>query len=195
MKRHWNRLAFAAGVVLAVLYGGAKNEGRISYPRTDPETWYLLDNGSEVRPDELHIAFTRNPIVPASANFFVEGLDVAYTNQSDWAEYSFLAYSNTLGNIVSPFDFAYPAATGCNWIVYTDWTPPPTTHTNGVAYASWQRPIDGATNRLATVKTGIYIGPVRISPPPAMTNGIAVSIGLGASAPSASTPPQETTEP
>ena len=166
-----NKAVFLVGAVLATLYGGAKHAtGKITYPRTDPETWYLRDNGSYVTNDAVHVAYTKNPILPNSANLFIEGLELSYTNDSDWAEHSFLAYSNTLGNALSPFDMAWPAATNYNWIAYTDWTPPPTTHTNGVAYAAWQRPIDGATNRIATVKTGIYIDSLRVSPDPAITN-------------------------
>ena len=166
-----NRTVFFLGVVLATLYGGSKGVvGTITYPRTDPETWYLMDNGSYVTNDAVHVAFSRNPILPNTASFYIEGLAVSYTNASDWAEHSFVAYSNTLGSVVSPFDMPYPTATNYNWIVYTDWTPPPTTHTNGVAYAAWQRSADGSTNRIATVKTGIYIALRRVSPDPAITN-------------------------
>ncbi len=173
-----NRVVFFIGVVLATLYGGSKGfVGRVTYPRTDPETWYLLDNGSYVTNDAVHVAFVKNLIVPNSANIFVEGLDHSYTNQGDWAEHSVLAYSNTLGNVSASFDVPWPAATNFNWIVYTDWAPGPTTHTNGVAYAMWQRSIDGSTNELATVKTGIYIDAMRVSPSPAITNGIPPAAG------------------
>ena len=183
------RKAMLVMATLATLYGGAKHIiGKITFPRTDPETWYLIDNGSYVTNDAVHLAFTRNLILPNSANIFLEGLELSYTNESDWAEHSILAYSNTLGNVASPFDVPFPAASNYNWIAYTDWTPPPTTHTNGVAYAAWQRPISGATNILATVKTGIYIGPLRLSPPAAMTNGVPTTATL------LSTPQQETTE-
>ena len=170
-----NKAAFLLFSVLATLYGGAKHAtGRITYPRTDPSTWYLLDSGSYVTNDAVHVSFSRNLILPNAANFFIEGLELSYTNESDWAEHSFLAYSNTLGNVSSPFDMPWPAATNYNWIAYTDWTPPPTTHTNGVAYAAWQRGMDGATNMVATVKTGIYIDAARVSPSPAITNGMTI---------------------
>ena len=173
------RGVFLLGVTMATLYGGAKHIiGKITYPRTDPETWYLMDNGSYVTNDAVHVAFARNPILPASANIFIEGLELSYTNTSDWAKHSFLAYSNTLGNVSSPFDMPHPDATNYNWIAYTDWVPPPTTHTNGVAYASWQRSINGSTNVLSTVKTGIYVDALRISPNPAITNGPPVSFTL-----------------
>lgn len=189
IRRHKvDALLVAPFVLFFAYYGGSKIASTVTFPRTDPETWYLMDNGSYVTNDWVHVAYTKNPIVPNTASIFIEGLSLSYTNQSDWAEHSFLAYSNTLGTATSPFDMPYPAASNFNWIVYTDWTPPPTTHTNGVAYAAWQRPISGATNILATVKTGIYIGPLRLSPPAAMTNGVPTTATL------LSTPQQETTE-
>ena len=179
LGRQHARKAMLVMATLATLYGGAKHIiGKINFPRTDPEVWYLLDNGSYVTNDAVHVAFTRNLILPSSANIFIEGMELSYTNESDWAEHSFLAYSNTLGNVTSPFDMPFPAATNYNWIAYTDWTPPPTTHTNGVAYASWQRSINGSTNVLSTVKTGIYVDALRISPNPAITNGPPVGFTL-----------------
>ncbi len=165
-------------VIFFAYYGSTKIHSTVTFPRTDPEIWYLMDNGSYVTNDWVHIGFNRNLLLPSTANFFVECLELSYTNQSDWAEHSILAYSNVIGSVQSPFDLAWPAASNYNWIVYTDWTPPPTTHTNGVAYATWQRPINGASNVCVTVKTGIYIGPLRVSPPPAMTNGLTTTINL-----------------
>jgi len=164
-------LAFSAGIAY---YGMTK--GTITYPRTDPETWYLLDNGSYVTNDAVHVGFTRNLIVPATANFFIDGLALEYTNQSDWAEHSFNAYSNTLSNMSVPFDMAWPSATNYNWIAYTDWTPPPATHTNGVAYIVWQIGASGPTNNIAMTRTGVYTNAVRIAPNPSITNGPSVTV-------------------
>ena len=165
------RKAMLVMAALATLYGGAKHiVGRVTFPRTDPEVWYLLDSGSYTTNDAVHVSFNRNLILPSTANIYIEGLELSYTNENDWAEHSFLAYSNTMGNVTSPFDLPFANATNYNWIVYTDWTPPPTTHTNGVAYATWQRSIDGSTNVISTVKTGIYVDSLRVAPNPALTN-------------------------
>lgn len=172
-----NRAVFFIGVVLATLYGGAKHTATVTYPRTDPETWYLMDSGSYVTNDAVHIAYTKNLVVPNSANIFIEGLELCYTNQSDWAEHSFLAYSNTLGNATSPFDMPFHAATNFNWVVYTDWAPGPATHTNGVAFVAWQIGASKPTNDLAMVRTGVYADALKLAPNPAITNGIPPEAG------------------
>ena len=180
MRRHRLDAALVAPFVVGlVLYGGAKHVvGKITYPRTDPEVWYLLDNGSYVTNDAVHVAFSRNLIVPASASFYLYGLELSYTNQADWAEHSFCAYSNTFAQISQPFDLPHPAATNFNWIAFTDWTPPPVTHTNGVAYVAWQIGVDKSMNELVPYRTGVYTNGVRVAPSPAITNGPPVGFTL-----------------
>lgn len=165
-------------VVCLVFYGGSKGTGSINYPRTDPEVWYLMNNGSYVTNDAVHVAFSRNLIVPATAMFYLFGLELSYTNESDWAEHSFCAYSNSFAAITVPFDVAYPAATNFNWIGFTDWTPAPSTHTNGVAYVAWQIGVGKPTNDVALVRTGVYVDALRLAPNPAITNGIPLEAGL-----------------
>jgi len=164
------RRAFLAFAAAAAMYAGAKH-GTIAYPRTDPETWYLRDSGSYVTNDHVHVQFTRNVIVPDSATFYLDGLDIQYTNQSDWAEHSFTAYSATFGEIQLPLNVPYANATNFNWIAYTDWVPPPVVHTNGIAYVAWQVGVGKTTNDLATTRTGIYVDGLRLAPNPAITNG------------------------
>lgn len=173
------RHAVLLAALIATLYGGAKHVvGKITYPRTDPEIWYLMDNGSYVTNDAVHVAFNRNLIVPASAWFYLYGLEISYTNESDWAEYSFCAYSNTFTQISQPFDFDYPAATNFNWIAFTDWTPPPVTHTNGVAYVAWQIGRGRSIYELVPYRTGVYTNGVRVAPSPAVTNGPPIGFTL-----------------
>ena len=170
-----NALVFAAAVVVATIYGGTKpTPATITYPRTDPETWYILDNGSTVEPDAVQLKFTRNLVVPASAWFWLYALDRSYTNQSDWAEHSFAVYSNQFANIsataAADFSVQYPNATNYNWIGFTDWTPGPVVHTNGVALVNW-RSIHDTTNAVAPYRTPVYFNWRRVAPSPAITNG------------------------
>ena len=163
-----DRIVFCIFAALAVFWAGGKG-GSIRFPRTDPEVWYLMDAGSSVSNDCVHARFTRNLIVPLSANIFVDGLDCAYTNESDWAEHSFNAYSNKIQAVDSgSIDIPFPAATNFNWIVYTDWVPSSTIHTNGVAFVVWQQ--GGATNKYVTYRTGVYTNGVRLAPNPWITN-------------------------
>ena len=176
-KINANKVVFLIGAVLATHFGGSKGfYGRVNYPRTDPEVWYVMDNGSYVTNDAVHVAIVRNLVVPSSANFFLYGLESAYTNDNAWAEHAFCAYSNTFDRMTVPFDFAFPAASNYNWIGFTDWVPPPVTHTNGVAYVGWQIGAGKAINELAPYKTGIYADGAKLAPSPAITNGPAISV-------------------
>lgn len=188
----WERLGcrsakalFIIAAVGACLFGGAKNIGTITYPRTDPEVWYLQDNGSAVSNDFLRIGFIRNIIVPSTASFFIDGLELQYTNQSDWATHSFNAYSNTFDRMSVPFNLPFPSATNYNFIAYTDWTPPPVIHTNGVAFIVWQIGVGKTTNDLSITRTGVYTNGLKVAPNPAITNGppntLTVNINQGES--------------
>lgn len=175
MKITLNKAVFVIAAIAATIFAGTKpTPARITYPRTDPETWYILDNGSTVEPDAVQLKFTRNLVVPASAWFWLYALDRSYTNQSDWAEHSFAVYSNRFANIsataAADFSVQYPAATNFNWIGFTDWTPGPVVHTNGVALVNW-RSLHDSTNAVVPYRTSIYVDDRRVSPSPAITNG------------------------
>ena len=162
-----DKIAFCIFATLAALWAGGK--GRVMFPRTDPEAWYLVDAGSAVSNDCVYVRFVRNPILPSTANIFMDGMDVAYTNDEDWATHSFPAYSNRLDALaVDGFDFPYPNATNYNWSVYTDWTPSPIIHTNGVAFVMWQT--GNATNHIVTYRTGVYADSRKLAPNPWITN-------------------------
>jgi len=166
------RVIFLIAAGGACLFGGAKHiVGTITYPRTDPEVWYLQDNGSAVSNAFLRINFNRNIIVPVTASFYIDGLALQYTNQADWATHAFNAYSNTFANASVPFDLPFADATNYNWIVYTDWTPPPVVHTNGVSFVGWQIGVGKLTNCLAMTRTGVYANGVKTAPNPSITNG------------------------
>lgn len=163
-----DKIVFCVFAALAVLWAGGKG-GRVLFPRVDPEVWYLMDGGSAVSNNCVYVRFVRNPILPGSANIIMDGMDVAYTNEEDWAEHSFPAYSNRLDQLlINGFDLPWPDATNFNWAVYTDWTPSPIIHTNGVAFVLWQQ--GNATNRLVTYRTGVYTNAVRLAPNPTITN-------------------------
>lgn len=162
-----DRIVFCIFAALAVLWAGGK--AKVVFPRVDPEVWYLMDGGSAVTNDVVSVRFVRNPILPVSANIFMDGMDVAYTNDEDWATHSFPAYSNRIDALASDgFDFPYPNATNYNWSVYTDWTPSPIIHTNGVAFIMWQQ--GNATNRLTMYRTSVCTNAVRLAPNPWITN-------------------------
>ena len=162
-----DRIVFCIFAALAVLWAGGK--AKVIFPRVDPEAWYLMDGGSAVSNDVVSVRFVRNPILPASANIFMDGMDVAYTNDEDWATHSFPAYSNRIDALeINGFDFPFQNATNYNWSVYTDWTPSPIIHTNGVAFVMWQTA--NSTNSMVTYRTGVYVCNSRLAPCPSITN-------------------------
>ncbi len=121
-------LALLGGICM--LYGGRK--GRITYPYTDYEMRYLVDSGSYVTNDAIHVSFTR-VVVPATAPFYISFREVESTNDLDWV----VVTNTTFAAFAVPCDIDYPAATNYDWICYTTWTPGPTVQTNGVWHSYW----------------------------------------------------------
>ena len=117
---------------VCTIYGGRK--GTITYPYTDYELRYLVDNGSYVSNDYVHVSFTRI-VAPATADFFISFRQVDSTNDIDWAVFT----NTTFAALSIPFDIPYANATNYDWICYTTWTPGPTVQTNGVWHSYWGR--------------------------------------------------------
>ena len=141
-KSAWDRASkfaralFCGAAVGAVMFGGAKSKiGGITYPKTDNEIAYLTDAGSYVTNDAVHVAFTRLPMVPSSATFYLDYCALDGTNEQGVATNWVNAKTATFGELEVPFDFAFANATNFNWVAYTDWTPGPAVQTNGVWHA------------------------------------------------------------
>ena len=143
LRRAWDkatalaRAVFCGAVAVACLYGGAKHGGTISYPKTDTDVAYLVDSGSYVTNDAVHVAFTRVPTVPDTATFYLDYCAIDATNAQGVATNWVNAKTATFADLTVPFDFAFAAATNYNWMAYTDWTPGPAVQTNGVWHAYW----------------------------------------------------------
>lgn len=127
---HLVALALLGGALM--LYGGRK--GRITYPYTDYEMRWLVDNGSYVTNDAIHVSFTRI-VVPATAPLYISFREVESTNDLDWVVFT----NTTFAAFTVPCDMEYPAATNYDWICYTTWTPGPSVQTNGVWHSYWGR--------------------------------------------------------
>ena len=182
------RRVFLVAAAGAATYGGAKNyRASVSYPPTEAGQAYLVDRGSYVTNDFVHIDFARR-IVPDDAALVVERREVASTNAADWATY----LETTFAAFAVPTNLPCANATNWNWAIWADWTPPPSVQTNGVLYAEWGRTTRDAALRAAGLAVGV---PVRSSAwldgrlvgTPGGTNGMA-----GVSAASASSLSPET---
>ena len=149
------------GTLLLAGYAGSKGfiAGRVYFPFTDPETKYLVDSGSYVTNDYVHVDFTRF-LAPDSANLYVDACPVASSNVT--AD-SFSVWEGTIGEFAAPRDIPYSAATNFNWYVYTDWTPGPAVHTNGVLQLIGRQDMAGK-GFFVPSRTGIYEDGRKIAP-------------------------------
>ena len=149
------------GTLLLAGYAGSKGfiAGRVYFPFTDPETKYLLDSGSYVTNDYVHVDFTRF-LVPDSANLYVDACPVASTNV---AMDSFSVWEGTFAEFNPPQDIPYDAASNFNFYVYTDWTPGPAVHTNGVLQLSGRQDMSGK-GFFVPSRTGIYEDGQKLAP-------------------------------
>ncbi len=143
------KAVFCAACLAGVLYGGAKC-ATVTYPRTDAAAAYLVDRGSYVTNDYVHIDFERR-IVPDDAALVIERREVASTNDTDWAEH----LRATFTAFAVPTNLPCAHATNWNWIVYADWTPPPSVHTNGILEVKWGTSRNDAALRARGLAVGI----------------------------------------
>lgn len=153
----WRLCAFAVLASVAAIYGGRK--GTVTYPRTDPQQAYLVDAGSYVTNDLVHINFTRL-IVPNSAALYVDRRPVDSTNDVDWVN----QLVTTFGETLPPFDVPFATATNYDWIVYTTWTPGPSVVTNGVWHANWGKDVRNRV-RIIPLRTAVRVDGRTIATP------------------------------
>ena len=135
-------------VVGMIVYGSTK--ARVTYPMTEAGRAYLVDRGSYVTNDFVHIDFERR-IVPDDAALVIERRGVASTNDTDWAEF----LRTTFAAFAVPADLPCAGATNWTWIVYADWAPEPSVHTNGILEAKWGVSARDATHRAERLAVGV----------------------------------------
>ena len=136
---------FVAGMIV---YGSTK--ARVTYPMTEAGRAYLVDRGSYVTNDFVHIDFERR-IVPDDAALVIERRGVASTNDTDWAEF----LRTTFAAFAVPTDLPCAGATNWTWIVYADWAPGPSVHTNGILETEWGVSARDAAHRAEGLAVGV----------------------------------------
>lgn len=145
-------------------YGATKNAGilaRVIFQYTDIESRYIVDNGSFVTNDYVHIDFNRY-VAPGSGELRIDyyPLDTAQEDIADVAEN---LVSTTFDEFPVPADIAFENATNYHFVVYTTWTPGPSVHTNGVLQLIGRQDMAG-TGYFVPSRTGIYEDGVKIAP-------------------------------
>lgn len=126
----WRTAFFAVFVGAFVFYGATK--GHISYPYTDFEKRYLVDNGSYVSNDFIHVDFTR-VLAPSTADLHIDYRQWQSTNDEEWVSF----IDTTFAEFQVPKDLPFNLATNFDFVVYTTWTPGAAVQTNGVWHSYW----------------------------------------------------------
>ena len=169
IKRHKVDALMVVPFVLCMVYVGATKQrtGYVTYPFTDVEMRYLFDAGSYVTNDYVHVAFSKSPVVPDSADFLGFYRSTESTNDLDWVQF----LDTTFAAFHSPSNIPFANAVSNDFQFFTTYTPGPVVHTNGVAVVNWQQNFERDGRYLATVRTGVYTNGFRIAPNPGITNG------------------------
>ena len=126
----WRTFFFAVFIGSFVYYGATK--GTISYPYTDFEKRYIVDDGSYVSNDFIHVSFHRI-IAPSTADLHIDYRQWQSTNDEDWVS----LVDTTFADFSVPQDISFINATNYNFAVYTTWTPGAAVQTNGVWHSYW----------------------------------------------------------
>lgn len=138
---------FVASIFLVVFIGMAsvafptptekkREKDPIGFLRTDVEVVYLIDNGSYVSNNIVHLDFKHNVLLPPRAMLFLDYIPKTEPADSN----NFTTYlSGTLESFDGrlPIEFEFENAISNRWIFYTTYTPGPNVHTNGVAVAEF----------------------------------------------------------
>ena len=140
-------------------YGVTKWMSRVNFPRTDPEVAYLIDNGSYVSNDVVHVDFNTF-LIPGDAPITLAYWPNESTNEADFVE----LFTYNLSAWPRPLDLEFENAISNRWYCYTTWTPGPAAHTNGVFQQVWMS--DRRENRNAIpIRTIIIEDGEQIAPP------------------------------
>ena len=106
---------------------------RVQFWHASTDTVYLIDNGSIVTSNKVHIAF-QTRLLPGSAMIF---LDYRPKDAEPSAENYSTFQAMTADEWPREVDFDFEGALDYMWVMYTTYTPGPVVHTNGVAVAEF----------------------------------------------------------
>lgn len=160
LRERRKAVALSLLAVAAIVVGGTKPSTRnVNFPRTDPEVAYLIDNGSYVSNDVVHVDFNTF-LIPGDAPITLAYWPNESTNEADFVE----LFTYNLSAWPRPLDFEFENAISNRWYCYTTWTPGSAAHTNGVFQQVWMS--DRRENRNAIpIRTIIIEDGEQIAPP------------------------------
>lgn len=108
---------------------------RINFLQTDPEIKYLIDEGSWVSSNAVHLEFSTR-LLPSSAPLFLDYIPKTEPPESNNYSTYLAGTVESVSNIV---EFTFEGALSNRWVFYTTYTPGPSVHTNGVAVAEFMK--------------------------------------------------------
>lgn len=154
--------AFTALAYTAYPTSAEKNPDRkepITFLQTDPEITYLIDTGSWVSNNVVHLEFSTR-LLPSSAPLFLDYIPKTESPDSN----NYTTYlSGTVESVPKVFEFTFEGAISNRWVFYTTYTPGPNVHTNGVAVAEFMKAIK-YDNVAVPKRSTIWEGGERIYP-------------------------------
>ena len=106
-------------------------EDKVQFWHASTDTAYLINNGSIVTSNKVHIAFETR-LLPGSAMIFLDF--IPKDAEQTAANYSTFK-AMTADEWPREVDFDFEGALNYKWVMYTTYTPGPVVHTNGVAVA------------------------------------------------------------
>lgn len=160
----WSKLLVVVAFCGIAHYGATKNAGivsRVYFQFTDPENRYLVDNGSYVTNDFVHVDFSRY-VAPGSAVLRIDYYPID-TPASNVAEVAENLVTSTFDDFPVPQNIAFESATNYHFVVYTTWTPGPSVHTNGVLQLIGRQDMAGR-GYFVPSRTGIYEDGAKLAP-------------------------------
>lgn len=132
---------FVAGIVVAAFAclaftaypTSSTKRDSVSFLQTSSEIKYLVDKGSWVSNNVVHLEFETR-LLPQSAELFLDY--IPKSEPADSTAYTTYCHG-TVDNTPTTMEFEFENAISNRWVFYTTYTPGPNVHTNGVAVAEF----------------------------------------------------------
>lgn len=110
---------------------------RITFLQTDPEIKHLIDEGSYVATNRVHLAFSTY-LLPNNAMLYLDY--IPKTEPADSVNFSTFV-CGTVGEMPTVSTYEFENAISNRWVFYSVYTQGPNVHTNGVAVAEFMKAV------------------------------------------------------
>lgn len=132
---------------------------RVTFLQTDPEIVHLIDEGSYVATNRVHLAFSTY-LLPNSAMLYLDY--IPKTEPADSVNFSTFV-CGTVGEMPTVSTYEFENAISNRWVFYSVYTQGPNVHTNGVAVAEFMKAV-GKDNVAVPKRATIWENGERVWP-------------------------------